>query len=63
MAFGLGVLTGVAVMAFIAWWVSRIEWAKRIKLERRLEKLERNLLCGKGVFGCNGGPDCKWEHK
>lgn len=61
--FCFGVLVGVVVLAAILWFVARVEWAERRKIERRLKYLESNLCCGQGVFGCRRGPKCDWEHK
>lgn len=61
--FCFGVLVGVVVLVAILWFVARWEWQQRVKINRRLEYLERNLCCGKGVFGCRQGPNCDWDHK
>lgn len=61
--FGCGFLAGIAVAWFAGWMRVRSEWSARRDLERRLAKLERNLCCGAGIFGCKGGPNCTWDHK
>ena len=59
MCFIMGVISTQMFMAFLANW----EWSNRGRLEQRIKYLERNLCCGKGVFGCKAGPNCEWDHK
>lgn len=51
-------------LCFLLWWVAdRCEWKARRKLERRVDELYRHSSCGEGYLGCNGGPNCPWDHK
>jgi len=61
--FCFGVLVGVVVLVVILWFVARWEWSERRKIDNRLRKLEYHLCCGRGIFGCTGGPNCDWDHK
>jgi hypothetical protein len=56
-------LCGMAFMAALsALWLWR-EWSNRRSVERRVEQLYEHLSCGGGILGCNGGPNCHWDHK
>lgn len=61
--FTIGVACGMGLLTFLSWWTARMEWEARRKIDLRLKNLERHLCCGKGVFGCSGGPNCTWSHK
>ena len=63
LGIGLGFVIGVVATLFLGMFAIDWEWNERQKIDRRLQYLEKNLCCGKGVFGCDGGPNCFWDHK
>ena len=63
MAFATGVVLGIAITFFHEWAILKSEWRARKSIEGRLRYLEVKLCCGAGIFGCTGGPNCKWDHK
>ena len=66
-AFGVGFLSGVVAACLLTWvamWsIGRHSERRMLSLEKRVDKLYRNLACGKGIVGCDGGPNCQWDHK
>jgi hypothetical protein len=61
--FILGLITGLVITIFLSWLITRRELLDYYELNKRLKYLERHLCCGKGIFGCDGGANCKWDHK
>lgn len=61
--FCLGIAVGLVITMFSYYILIKYEWKQRRKLEQRLDYLYSKLCCGKGFFGCNGGPKCNWDHK
>lgn len=59
LAFVLGFASATGLAVLLLWG----DWFARCSIERRLKYLEHHLLCGKGFFGCKGGPKCPWDHK
>ncbi len=56
-------LAGMTTAVILAWMAARREWHNRRKLERRVNDLWKHLSCGEGHLGCDGGPECPWDHK
>lgn len=57
--FLLGIVFSAAVSVFFLW----REWTHRESVERRVDRLYQHLSCGQGILGCDGGPNCPWDHK
>lgn len=63
MTFAIGFACGVAVVVFCCWMLARREDRKDREIRHRVDMLWRKLACGNGIVGCDGGPNCKWDHK
>jgi hypothetical protein len=59
LAFVCGFASALLVAVLIGWQ----EWRERRKLEYRVDNLYRHFACGEGYLGCNGGPNCPYDHK
>jgi len=61
--FITGVGVGLCLASFLYGFVERRAAPGRHGIDMRLKYLERHLCCGKGYFGCDGGPKCTSDHK
>jgi hypothetical protein len=36
---------------------------QRVRRKKIDEEIAAGIRCGSGIVGCNGGPNCPWDHK
>jgi hypothetical protein len=61
--FIAGTIVGAAMLIGLSCLWGYSEWRARMTLEYRVGRMWKHLSCGKGYLGCDGGPDCDWDHK
>ena len=63
MGFVEGYILGILTVIGLAGIATYAEWQKRRKIEMRVDRIWKHLTCGKGILGCDEGPNCTWDHK
>jgi len=58
-----GCIVGGLAVLIVADMLLHWEWSHRRKIERKVDEMWKHLACGKGILGCDAGPDCDWDHK